>query len=77
VKDLIILGMSRAFIEESSFQNVHQKNLLDKAIVKVVNIKHLVSKIVCVYYDPCVKKNLFGKRNYYIKKINWGSYKIN
>jgi hypothetical protein len=64
VKDLIILGMSRAFIKESSFQNVHQKkNLLDKAIVKVVNIKKKISFQNCfVDYDPCGKK-LFGKRN--------------
>jgi hypothetical protein len=53
------------------------RELLDKAIVKVVNIKNLASKIVCVDYYPCVKKNLFGKKKLigkenYCKKITWG-----
>jgi len=50
VKDLIILGMSKAFIKKVLFRMyIRKKKLLDKAIVKIVNIKKkLVSKIGCV-----------------------------
>jgi hypothetical protein len=67
VKDLIIVGMSRAFIKESSFQNVHQKKyLLDKAIVKVVNIKKNLASKICLWGLGSVReKKLFGK------KFNW------
>jgi hypothetical protein len=81
VKNLIILGMSKVFIKESSFQNVHQKNLLDKAIVKVVNIKKVgFQSYLCglgsvreknfcvsiVWYKK-LKKNSVG---FVLKKIN-------
>jgi hypothetical protein len=52
------MGMSRAFIKESSFQNVHQKkNLLDKAIAKVVNIKKKISFQNCLCGLGSVREN--------------------
>jgi hypothetical protein len=40
--------MSKAFIKKVLFRMYIRKKIVDKAIVKVVNIKKLVSKIICV-----------------------------
>jgi hypothetical protein len=59
VKDLIILGMSKAFIKKVLFRMYIRKNfLLDKAIVKVVNIKKLVSKNYLCVLGSVREKNL-------------------